>query len=531
MSNIAFFNAHQSVGNVLAGIFVAISYGLIIYIYVFFVERLFKLKSKSQGDEQKWQKQNGQHIKIKNLSRRPKIKNIFKLLLSFIFFPFVILKNLWIDRKRKLFVKVLGSFLVVLIMMPIWGVGALGVGVIGSVGSGIIPQLREVKGNSMLPTLSDGEIINFRNNFGLMSLLYGYPKRGDIIVFFEEDKNVDYVKRIIGTPGDTLEIRNGYVFINGEPLGENYINSPRSTYGSEFLRDCQKIEIPEKKYFVLGDNRKQSEDSRMIGLISEENIRAFLPLSSQKKFENRWHVSAAVEDFEQPTLNQEKYYELLNNKRKGNGLKALKSNEKLETSTKKRAEMMLKSNDISYEAEKSNYGMERAMGDAGYYNVIKGEIFTVGYYNEEELLDHFLEFPDIKEFLYHREYQETGITALVGEIDGCPTQIIVQHFGGYVPPNYKKEDIESWREVLNRLREIQPSWESLKTYPAFYQKNKDDVDKITNIINQRIVNIEAIVRRMEANQWLTEEEKSYTVNDKALYEQQESLATKLNAKF
>ena len=469
--------------------------------------------------------------KLKIRFRRPKIRNLFKLLFSFIFLPFITLRGLWIDKKRKLLGKVLGSLLVVLIMLPMWGVGVLGVGAMGALGSGVIPQPREIKGNSMLPTLRDGEIINFKSKFGLISLLYGHLKRGDIIVFFEENKNVEYVKRIVGIPGDTLEIRSGYVFVNSEPLQENYIDSPRSTFGSEFLRDCQKIEIPEGEYFVLGDNRKRSEDSRMIGLISEESVHAFLPLSSQRKFEDRWHADFTVEDFEQPTLNQEKYYDLLNKKREENGLKALKSNEKLETSTKKRAEMMIESNDISYEAEKSNYGMERAVGDAGYYNVIKGEIFTVGYYNEEELLDHFLEFPDIKEFLYHREYQETGITAVVGEIDGCPTQIIVQHFGGYVPPNYKKEDIENWREVLNRLREIQPSWERLKIDSKFYQENKEDVDKITSVISQRIVNIDAIVRRMDANQWLTEEEKRYTVNDKALYEQQESLATKINAKF
>ena len=102
------------------------------------------------------------------------------------------------------------------------------------------------------------------------------------------------------------------------------------------------------------------------------------------------------------------------------------------------------------------------------------------------------------------------------------------HFAGYVPPNYKSEDIESWKTNLSRLREIQPSWSRLKDNGNFYQKNKNDVDRISEIILLRISNMSSIVARMESNQWLTATEQRMVNQDKALYDEQEAVATMLN---
>jgi signal peptidase I len=107
---------------------------------------------------------------------------------------------------------------------------------------------------------------------------FGKPQRGDVIVFrFPEDEEKDFIKRIVGTPGDTVQLRNKVVFVNGQPLDDkaftqridpgiidSTINS-RDNFGP--------VTVPEGSYFVMGDNRDQSLDSRFWGYVREEKIR------------------------------------------------------------------------------------------------------------------------------------------------------------------------------------------------------------------------------------------------------------------
>lgn len=89
-----------------------------------------------------------------------------------------------------------------------------------------------------------------------LSYVFGDPKRGDIIVFpFPDDESVDFIKRIIGLPGDTIEGRDGLVYINGEPLEEPYVMD-------KLDNDFGPYVVPEDSYFMMGDNRNNSEDSR-----------------------------------------------------------------------------------------------------------------------------------------------------------------------------------------------------------------------------------------------------------------------------
>ncbi len=96
--------------------------------------------------------------------------------------------------------------------------------------------------------------------------VFGEPKRGDVIVFrFPRDMSRPFIKRIIGLPGETVEIRNGRVLINGELLEEVYLKDPpRYQVGPEM--------VPRSNYFVLGDNRNNSSDSHVWGMVPEENI-------------------------------------------------------------------------------------------------------------------------------------------------------------------------------------------------------------------------------------------------------------------
>lgn len=120
-----------------------------------------------------------------------------------------------------------------------------------------------VIGQSMQPTLVDGErllVAKFVYRSGL-------PRRGDIIVFSSPHRDgSDYVKRIIGLPGDTVELRLGRVYINGAPLEEPYLGQyPSSDFGP--------ARIGAGGVFVLGDNRGNSEDSRYFGEVPLTEIK------------------------------------------------------------------------------------------------------------------------------------------------------------------------------------------------------------------------------------------------------------------
>ena len=86
--------------------------------------------------------------------------------------------------------------------------------------------------------------------------LFSDPKRGDIIVFpFPDDEKVDFIKRIIGLPGETIEGKNGYVYINGKKLVEKYVTSLLD-------EDFGPYTVPKDSYFMMGDNRSISDDAR-----------------------------------------------------------------------------------------------------------------------------------------------------------------------------------------------------------------------------------------------------------------------------
>jgi len=124
----------------------------------------------------------------------------------------------------------------------------------------------KVEGTSMMPSLFDQErlfINQFSYKFGL-----GDIKRGDTVVFlFPEDPTKSYIKRVIGLPGDTVAVQDGYVLVNGKKLVENYV--PRE-YRDD--RPYSPTVVPPNDYFVLGDHRVSSNDSRAWGFVPKNYI-------------------------------------------------------------------------------------------------------------------------------------------------------------------------------------------------------------------------------------------------------------------
>ena len=155
-----------------------------------------------------------------------------------------------------------------------------------------VAQAYNIPSGSMKPTLLVGDFILVNK------LVYRFsePQRGDIVVFkYPIDPNIDFIKRIIALPGEEVEVRNNQVFINGKPLplievGRGEENGLRKVIYEEVLpegkkhkvqfyedfpfskRDFGPVVVPPNHYFVMGDNRDNSEDSRYWGFVPRENI-------------------------------------------------------------------------------------------------------------------------------------------------------------------------------------------------------------------------------------------------------------------
>jgi signal peptidase I len=171
-----------------------------------------------------------------------------------------------------------------------------------------IVQAFKIPSSSMVPTLLVGDhLLVSKFYYGLKIPFTGEtlvpwnsPKHGDVIVFkFPKDKSIDYIKRVIGVPGDTIKIKNKQIFINNKPIEDPHAHftsktifkgtvSPRDNFGP--------ITVPEGKIFAMGDNRDNSSDGRFWGFVDQKDIRgkAFILYWS-------WDLNAPLLSFERLT--------------------------------------------------------------------------------------------------------------------------------------------------------------------------------------------------------------------------------------
>ena len=151
-----------------------------------------------------------------------------------------------------------------------------------------VMQPNEVKGSSMLPNFEDGEFLLTDK------ITYQFkrdPARGDVVVFKAPPSEpcaadeCEYIKRVIGLPGDTVMVKNNSVYLNGEILIEDFLPNSFVTEPPSILREGRVAVIPLCEYLLLGDNRSHSRDGREFGPVPRESIvgRAFFkywPVSS-----------------------------------------------------------------------------------------------------------------------------------------------------------------------------------------------------------------------------------------------------------
>ena len=133
----------------------------------------------------------------------------------------------------------------------------------------LVMQPHKIKGNSMEP--------NFHNAQYLLtdkvSYRFGEPERGDVVVFkAPPDDKDEFIKRITGLPGEKISLKEGKFYINDQLLDEKYLPVSQITSGGQFLPEGQTVTVPEGSYFVVGDNRDHSFDSRAWGFIAKSKI-------------------------------------------------------------------------------------------------------------------------------------------------------------------------------------------------------------------------------------------------------------------
>lgn len=137
-----------------------------------------------------------------------------------------------------------------------------------------VAQPNEVKGNSMLPNFENGQYLLTDK----LSYQIGDPQRGDVVVFkappsepCAEDE-CEYIKRIIGIPGDIVKVEGGRVYLNGSLLDEKFLPDDFVTEPDDFLQEGEERTVPTGEYLCLGDNRSHSRDGRAFGPIDKGRI-------------------------------------------------------------------------------------------------------------------------------------------------------------------------------------------------------------------------------------------------------------------
>ena len=146
-----------------------------------------------------------------------------------------------------------------------------------------VVQAFKIPSESMVKTLLVGDhLLASKFSYGIkipFTHTYIYkgedPVKGDIIIFeYPNDPSVDYIKRIVGTPGDTIEVRNKQLFRNGEPVKESFVRFTEPDRIQPVRDNFGPVTVPADKYFVMGDNRDNSMDSRFWGFVDRSAIRA-----------------------------------------------------------------------------------------------------------------------------------------------------------------------------------------------------------------------------------------------------------------
>lgn len=133
----------------------------------------------------------------------------------------------------------------------------------------LVAQPHKVSGSSMFPNFKDGDYIITDK----VTYKFNEPARGDVVVFKNpRDESQDFIKRIMGLPGDRVKVQSGHVYINDKLVNEPYLKPEVITNPGNFMHEGQEVVVQPGEYLAMGDNRPHSSDSREWGYVTKQEI-------------------------------------------------------------------------------------------------------------------------------------------------------------------------------------------------------------------------------------------------------------------
>lgn len=379
--------------------------------------------------------------------------------------------------------------------------------------AGITDKLTKVQvsGTSMLPTIKDGSEVELKSpkKYGLT--------RGDIVSFKnDETRELHYLKRIVGLPGEQVSFKNGTVFINGKALQEDYTLNNLPTYGNTELIDCESYTIPKDHFMVLGDNRTVSSDSRVIGFVATDAIDGVIKANIQTKYAS----AIRQKELAKATVDPEVFLKSLNAYRVKSGVQNLVTHTTLNQLAQKRAEQI---RDKFSDWKQQLVPVDKLLEVGGYrFNKVH-EFVTFGYLDEQAIIDQIFDSSLEKDQFLSNQYTEVGIGVTEKTNKECTFPVTSVILSWPAVPTYDPVVLDSW------TKEISINNESLSNLQTWIGTGVDEV-KLKKLIGitadmQQIAT--RIYNKEKNREWLTQ--KDY--QDIQLYDQLVKQSITLNAEI
>ena len=415
-----------------------------------------------------------------------------KILIYFLFLPLVLFVDIF--RSKRSIIRKIGLFIIAVIFFGFaWrdGFSALKSTVEYSLFEyGWKDKLTniQVSGTSMLPTIKDGENVTLKS-----------PKkykldRGDIVSFKnQETESLYFLKRIVGLSGEKISIKNGNVHVDGKLLAEDYTLNSLPTFGNTFLLDCDMVTVPPDSFFVMGDNRTVSFDSRAIGFVRKEDIEGVIKSTSSTKL-----VSGETQNRQlSVNIDPETFLKILNEKRSKEGKPFLVTHQILNSLAGQRAGEI---RDDFDGWKKKSVSLDKLLEQAGYRYNLTHEYVTFGYLTEQNIIDQIFELPIEKDEFLSPQYTEVGIGVAERTVGECRYPVISIILSWPSVPTYDQKVVDSWLKEINTTSTILAN---MQTWVGVAEKDQTKVRRVIEITAQGNQIATRIYNKMNAREWLT----------------------------
>lgn len=423
------------------------------------------------------------------------IKQFFYSLLLILFLPLVLIVDA-IRSSRAGWKKAVYLLLIFIFFVSMW-IGAVletmtyATSILFS--TGLRDSLSEVQvsGTSMLPTIKDGSTVSLHNpkKFGL--------ERSDIVSFLNpETGGLYYLKRIVGLPGEKVLIKNGRVYINGKALFEPYTLNNLPTYGNTFITECEEYTVPDGHFAVFGDNRTVSQDSRVVGFVSTDEIEGVIKSDIKAKSDD----SAGDPEINKTLLSEVDFLEALNAVRTKEKLPLLVTHDTLNALSKTRATQI----QSHFESWKNNdLSIEELLDNEGYkFNQVH-EYVTFGYLTPQDIVNQILDSTKEKNTFLSSEFTEVGIGVTERTVGECTYPIVSIILSWPSIPTYDKAVVTSWSDEIAVTNKILADLQSWVGYP---QKDQKKIREAITVVSEENQIARRIHTRMTDREWLTSDD-------------------------